>query len=34
MLTTEKVRAALETLFPTQAKVDLAVRMAVEIAKP
>ena len=34
MLTPEKVRAALEELSPTQAKVDLAVRTAVEIAQP
>jgi len=34
MLTAEKVRAALEELSPTQAKVDLAVRTAVEIAQP
>jgi predicted nucleotidyltransferase len=34
MLTAEKVRAALEALAPTQAKVDLAVQTAVEIAKP
>jgi len=34
MLTAEKVRAALENLSPTQEKVDLAVKMAVEIAQP
>ena len=34
MLTAEKVRAALEELAPTQEKVDLAVRTAVEIAQP
>ncbi len=34
MLTAEKVRAALEKLAPTQEKVDLAVRTAVEIAQP
>jgi predicted nucleotidyltransferase len=34
MLTAEKVRAALETLSPTQEKVDLAVKMAVEVAQP
>jgi uncharacterized protein len=34
MLTAEKVRAALETLSPTQEKVDLAVKTAVEIAQP
>jgi predicted nucleotidyltransferase len=30
----EKVRAALEALAPTQDKVDLAVRTAVEVARP
>jgi predicted nucleotidyltransferase len=34
MLTAERVRAALEELSPTQEKVDLAVRTAVEIAQP
>jgi predicted nucleotidyltransferase len=34
MLTAEKVRAALEELSPTQEKVDLAVKTAVEIAQP
>ena len=34
MLTAEKVRAVLETLSPTQEKVDLAVKMAVETAQP
>ena len=34
MQTAEKVRAALETLSPTQEKVDLAVKTAVEIAQP
>ena len=34
MLTADKVRAALETLSPTQEKVDLAVRTVVEIAQP
>ena len=34
MLIAEKVRAALETLAPTQEKVDLAVKTAVEIARP
>jgi len=34
MQTAEKVRAALETLSPTQEKVDLAVKAAIEIAKP
>ena len=34
VLTAEKVRAALETLSPTQEKVDLAVKTAVEIAQP
>jgi uncharacterized protein len=34
MLNSEKVRAALETLSPTQEKVDLAVKTAVEIAQP
>lgn len=34
MLAAEKVRAALEALAPTQEKVDLAVRTAVEIAQP
>ena len=34
MLAAEKVRAALETLTPTQEKVDLAVKTAVEIAQP
>jgi predicted nucleotidyltransferase len=30
----EKVRTALEALSPTQEKVELAVKMAVEIARP
>lgn len=34
MLADEKVRAALEVLSPTQEKVDLAVRTAVEVAAP
>lgn len=34
MLTAEKVRAALEELAPTQEKVDLAVKTAVEITQP
>jgi predicted nucleotidyltransferase len=34
MLVSEKVRAALEALAPTQEKVDLAVRSAVEVARP
>ncbi|MGA2168300.1 MAG: nucleotidyltransferase domain-containing protein [Terracidiphilus sp.] len=34
MLAAEKVRAALENLRPTQEKVDLAVKAAVEIAQP
>jgi predicted nucleotidyltransferase len=34
MLTAEKVRAALENLQPTQEKVDLAVKTAIEIAQP
>src|SRR5208282_4252934 len=34
METAEKVRAALEALAPTQEKVDLAVKTAVEIAQP
>jgi predicted nucleotidyltransferase len=34
MLTADKVRAALEALSPTQEKVDLAVKTAVEIARP
>jgi uncharacterized protein len=34
MLTAEQVRAALETLSPTQDKVDLAVKTAVEITQP
>jgi predicted nucleotidyltransferase len=34
MLTAEKVRAALEALSPTQEKVDLAVKTAVETAQP
>ena len=34
VLTAEKVRSALETLSPTQEKVDLAVKTAVEIAQP
>ncbi len=34
MLTTERVRAALENLRPTQEKVDVAVKIAIEIAKP
>jgi predicted nucleotidyltransferase len=32
--TADRVRAALETLAPTQDKVDLAVKTAVEVAKP
>jgi hypothetical protein len=32
--TADKVRAALEALAPTQDKVDLAVKTAVEVAKP
>jgi len=34
MTTAEKVRAAFEELAPTQKKVDLAVKTAVEIALP
>jgi predicted nucleotidyltransferase len=34
MLTADKVRAALEALAPTQEKVDLAVKTAIEIAQP
>jgi hypothetical protein len=34
MTTAEKVRAALEALAPTQEKVDLAVKAAVEVARP
>src|SRR5271166_4290556 len=34
MLAEEKVRAALENLRPTQEKVDLAVKAAIEIAQP
>jgi predicted nucleotidyltransferase len=34
MRTADKVRAALEALSPTQQKVDLAVKTAVEIARP
>jgi len=34
MLTADKVRAALENLSPTQEKVDLAVKTAVEVAQP
>jgi predicted nucleotidyltransferase len=34
MLTAEQVRSTLETLSPTEEKVDLAVRTAVEIARP
>ena len=34
MLIADKVRAALETLSPTQEKVDLAVKTAVEVAQP
>jgi predicted nucleotidyltransferase len=34
MLTAEKVRAALESLRPTQEKVDLAVKTAVKVAQP
>jgi predicted nucleotidyltransferase len=34
MLTAEKVRAVLEELAPTQEKVDLAVRAAIEVAQP
>lgn len=34
MLTADKVRAALEALAPTQEKVDLAVKTAVEVAQP
>jgi len=34
MQTADKVRAALEALRPTQEKVDLAVKAAVEIAQP
>ena len=33
-MTAEKVRAALEALRPTQKKVDLAVKTAVEVAHP
>jgi predicted nucleotidyltransferase len=34
MLTAEKVRAVLEELAPTKEKVDLAVKTAIEIARP
>ena len=34
MLTADEVRAALETLSPTQEKIDLAVKTAVEVAQP
>jgi predicted nucleotidyltransferase len=34
MLTAERVRAALEELSPTQEKVSLAVKTAIEIAQP
>jgi predicted nucleotidyltransferase len=34
MLTADKVRAALEELAPTQEKVDLAVKTAIEVAQP
>jgi predicted nucleotidyltransferase len=34
MLTADNVRAALETLAPTQEKVDLAVKTVVDIAQP
>jgi predicted nucleotidyltransferase len=34
MLTAEQVRAALEELAPTQEKVDLAVKTAIEVADP
>ena len=34
MLTAERVRAVLEGFAPTQEKVDLAVKAAVEVAKP
>jgi uncharacterized protein len=34
MQTAERVRAALEELAPTQEKVDLAVKTAVEVAQP
>jgi predicted nucleotidyltransferase len=34
MQPSEQVRAALETLSPTQEKVDLAVKTAVEVAQP
>lgn len=34
MLTSAQVRAILETLTPTQEKVDLAVKLAVEVAQP
>ena len=34
MLTAEKVRAVLEELAPTQEKIDLAVKVAVEVARP
>ncbi|WP_420238513.1 nucleotidyltransferase domain-containing protein [Telmatobacter bradus] len=34
MLTAEQVRSTLETLSPTEEKVDLAVRTAIEIARP
>ena len=33
-MTSEQVRAVLETLAPTQEKVDLAVKAAVDIAQP
>jgi uncharacterized protein len=34
MLTEQQVRAVLETLSPTQEKVDQAVRAAIEVAHP
>jgi hypothetical protein len=34
MTIAEKVRAALKELAPTQEKVDLAVKTAVEVAQP
>jgi predicted nucleotidyltransferase len=34
MLTAEKVRAVLDTFSPTQEKVDLAVKTAIEVAHP
>ncbi len=33
-MTAEQVRAVLETLSPTQEKVDLAVKAAIEVAQP